>query len=116
MYVKKQIVKQVIELFSEDASYRDDRWETIRAVTNTLRKDFPELDEFGIIQLAFDVDRAFRYIQQHIPSLRGESWLERQRMSGEISREEYDKESEHIDFIRELSLEKHLPFQTRLFE
>lgn len=35
-----------------------------------------------------DIDRAFRYIQQFEPSLRGEKWAERQRKGGEISENE----------------------------
>ena len=108
MYVKKQIVKEVIDLFTDKPEMRDDRWETMRIVTGILRRDNPELSEWGMIQLAFDVDRAFRYVQQHIPQLRGTNWMYRQMRSGEISKEDYETHMEHLDFIKEISIEKQL--------
>ncbi len=112
MYVKKNIIKKVIELFTDKPECRDDRWETIKTVTESIRKEHPEFPEWSMIQLAFDVDRAFRYVQQHIPSLRGKSWLERQLMSGELSKEEYEKHMEHYNFMKEISNES---YQGKLF-
>lgn len=103
MYAKKNVVKKVIDLFTENPEYRDDRWDTIKAVTDSLRETFPDLTEWGIIQLAFDADRAFRYVQQHVPNLRGASWMLRQLMAGEISKEEYEAHMEHYTALKEIS-------------
>lgn len=112
MYVKKQIIQVVINLFSTHPVYRDDRWETIKFVTEFLRREHKDLSEWGLIQLAFDADRAFRYVQQHIPSLRGVDWLERQLMAGEISKEEYQNHIEHYNYLQEINNET---YQGKLF-
>jgi len=102
MYVKKLIIKKVIDLFIEYPVCRDDRWLTIRTITEQLRKENESFNEWAIIQYAFDVDRSFRYVQQHIPSLRGKNWLERQVQSGELSRDEYEKQLENKTYMKDL--------------
>lgn len=105
MYVKKNIIKKVIDLFISNPDCRDDRWQTMKIVTESIRKENPFFSEWQMIQLAFDVDRSFRYVQQHVPSLRGKLWLERQLMSGEMSKAEYDKHMEDCDYIKEVAEE-----------
>jgi len=53
-----------------------------------------------------DIDRAFRYIQQHEPKLRGLHWLKRQRQGGEISKSEYEKlmDDEIENYVKQLKL------------
>lgn len=84
MYVHKKILAKVTELFIVEPSYRDDRWGTIVAVSQSIKRELLISDEIALVKVAFDVDRAFRYIQQHNPELRGETWLERQRQAGEL--------------------------------
>lgn len=84
MYVHKKIVAKVTELFIAEPSYRDERWATIVVVSKSIKSELGITDEIALVKVAFDVDRAFRYIQQHNPELRGETWLERQRQAGEL--------------------------------
>lgn len=102
MYVKKQIVKKVIDLFTKSPAYRDDRWGTIKSVLTSLREENPAFTEWTLVQYAFEVDRSFRYVQQHIPSLRGRTWLKRQAASGQISKEEYDRQMENLKYINSI--------------
>lgn len=111
MYVKKKIISTVMDLFAGDVALRDDRWATIKLVTEKLRKEESFLTEWDIIKLAFDVDRAFRYVQQHVPQLRGEKWLERQKKGGEIDNDDYLNKKEHLDYIAEISKTKNLQIQ-----
>jgi hypothetical protein len=95
MYTPKILVEQVIKLFTEQEEYRDDRYLTIQYIVDKYYKK-----EYGksIIldyKLMSDIDRAFRYIQQYHPKLRGKTWLKRQRQAGEISKEDYIRLTEH---------------------
>ena len=83
MFVHKKILEKVQKLFAEKADYRDERWETIILVSAQIKKEFNIKSEISMMKVAFDVDRAFRYIQQHNPSLRGKTWSERQKRGGE---------------------------------
>jgi hypothetical protein len=83
MYVHKKIIEKVTELFTNEPKYRDERWQTIIKVSNIIKLEFNIKEETSMIKVAFDVDRAFRYIQQHNPKLRGETWLKRQKKAGE---------------------------------
>jgi len=112
MYVKKLIIKKVIDLFIEIPKCRDDRWLTIRCITNELRIENKDWNEWAIIQYAFDVDRAFRYVQQHVPSLRGKTWLDRQFQSGQIKRDEYENRLESEQYIKDIIQEY---YQGKLF-
>jgi methionine synthase II (cobalamin-independent) len=53
-----------------------------------------------------DIDRAFRYIQQYEPKLRGAEWLKRQKQSGEISKSQYENyyDNEIEEIVRQLKL------------
>ena len=79
-----------------------------------IRKAFENKDwnEWAIIQYAFDVDRAFRYVQQHVPSLRGKNWLDRQFQSGQIKRDEYENRLESEQYIKDIIQEY---YQGKLF-
>ena len=83
MYVHKKIIEKVSELFTNEPKYRDERWQTIVKVSNIIKLEFNIKEETSMFKVAFDVDRAFRYIQQHNPKLRGETWLKRQKKAGE---------------------------------
>jgi hypothetical protein len=115
MYIKKEIVAKVMDLFSKQPKYRDERLETVKIVSEQIAAE-NGLDLWGTVLVAFDVDRTFRYVQQHVPSLRGDTWLARQRQSGEISEEEYQSLKEHLDFIKDLAEENKLGFQPSLFQ
>ncbi len=90
----------------------------MKLITEKIREELPLplLSEWGLVQLAFDVDRSFRYVQQHIPSLRGRTWLLRQRMAGEISEEEYQNHVNSIELLRDIAKDNDMPFQGNLFE
>jgi hypothetical protein len=93
MYVKRILIGQIIKLFTEEPDYRDDRMETVKAIVEKYyRKEYGK-DIVATCKLVFDIDRGFRYIQQHVPQLRGKDWLIRQKISGEMSQEEYEKKS-----------------------
>lgn len=84
MYVHNKILEKVRILFTEQPEYRDERWATIVMVSKQIRDELRITDEIALVKIAFDVDRAFRYIQQHEPNLRGETWLARQKKGGEF--------------------------------
>jgi len=89
MYVKRILIAQIIKLFTDEPDYRDDRMATIEKIVELhYRKEYGK-DIVATCKLVFDIDRGFRYIQQHVPQLRGKDWLVRQKISGEISEDEY---------------------------
>ena len=91
MYVAKILVEQVIKLFVDKPDFRDDKYLTIEYIVNTYyRKEYGKsiVTDFKLMS---DIDRAFRYIQQHEPSLRGKEWLKRQKQGGELSKSDYDR-------------------------
>ena len=49
-----------------------------------------------------DIDRAFRYVQQFQPQLRGKNWIDRQRQAGEISAKEFEYMKSAQDDIDEI--------------
>lgn len=90
MYVAKILVEQVIKLFIEQPNYRDDNYGTIEYI---VKKHYA--DDYGKsitvdFKLMSDISRAYRYIQQFEPKLRGENWLKRQRQGGVLSKSAYD--------------------------
>lgn len=92
MYVHKKILEKVTQLFTDEPYYRDERWETIVKITNVIKDEFKITNEMSMIKVAFDVDRAFRYVQQHDATLRGKTWLKRQKQAGEIPPSDEDGE------------------------
>jgi hypothetical protein len=111
-YIKKDIVQKMIAVFLKSPELRDDRWGAMKIVIEQVQKENPTFDLWVLIRLAFDVDRSFRYVQQHIPTLRGEKWTERQVMSGEMTAEEEDEYKEQVIYMRQIDYET----QLRLFE
>ena len=110
MYAPKIVIQQVIKLFTEEPSYRDDRYGTIvRIVTEHYYQDYGK-SIYVDFKLMTDIDRSFRYIQQYEPKLRGSEWLKRQRQSGEISKNEYhtfqDSNNEIEEIVKQLNLFK----------
>lgn len=89
MYVNKVILNKVINLFTEQPDLRDNRWATIKLVVEYLKIEFKEFNEELVIKYAFDADRAFRYVQQHIPALRGSHWNKRQKMGGRLTKDDF---------------------------
>lgn len=84
MYVNALITNKVIELFKDNPELRDNRKKTIHIVLNQLKKDHKNISEETLVNLSFNIDRAFREVQQKHPQLRGTTWLKRQVMSGEL--------------------------------
>lgn len=94
MYIKKEIVTLMVNYLTNNIDGRDNRIAAIESVYNTLQSEHQEITGFSLVLLAFDIDRAFRYVQQHVPKLRGKEWLYRQYISGEITKDEYLASSE----------------------
>jgi len=92
MYVHKKILEKVSQLFTEEPEYRDERWNTIVKVSTLIKDEFKITNEMSMIKVAFDVDRAFRYVQQHNPKLRGKTWAKRQKQAGEIPPKDDDND------------------------
>lgn len=84
MYVHKQIIQKVTDLFVRNPAFRDERFNTVVLISQEIKRELQITDESSMIKVAFDVDRAFRYVQQHNPELRGTTWLQRQKQAGEI--------------------------------
>ena len=106
MYVSKIIIEQVIKLFIEKPEYRDDKYITIEYIVNTYYKEHYGKSIMTDFKMMTDIDRAFRYIQQYEPKLRGNEWLRRQRQGGEISKSDYERmiENEITKIVKQLEL------------
>lgn len=102
MYIHSKIIANLITLFKESPEYRDDKWGTIRKVTNLIKLEHDLTDELSTMKIAVYVDRTFRYVQQHFPELRGKKWIERQKMAGAMRGDfaSYKTESERIQYIQ----------------
>ena len=87
-FVTKSLYRQIVKLFTDYPEYRDDRYKTFEyIVTHFYTREYGR-GIVNIFVLAHNIDRAFRYVQQHVPELRGENWLQRQRQAGEITEDE----------------------------
>jgi len=106
MYTPKIVIQQVIKLFTDEPEFRDNRYGTIeKIVTDYYMNDYGN-SIYVDFKLMTDIDRAFRYIQQYEPKLRGAEWLKRQRQSGEISKSEYESHNDNIieELVKQLNL------------
>lgn len=84
MYVHEQVIQSVIKLLHTTPQFRDDRWGTIKRVWVDLKYELGVLDDIALLRLGFEVDRAYMYVQQHYPELRGDTWAQRHKKSGDI--------------------------------
>jgi hypothetical protein len=82
MYVQKTLIERVIKLFIENPKMRDDKYATVEYVVNKYYKSHIGKSVKTDFKLYSDIDRAFRYIQQHEKSLRGDNWKKRQKQGG----------------------------------
>lgn len=89
MYVKKDLLFQIITLFKEQPIFRDDCWLTLEYIVNKYYRDKFGENILVTAKLLFDIDRGFRYTQDKFPQLRGKEWLKRQWMGGELSAADY---------------------------
>lgn len=102
MYVAKTLVYRVIKLFREEPKYRDDQWATMeRLINDHYSAWYGSKNISQSAKIVFDISRAFRYVQQHIPQLRGTTWKKRQiqggeRFKGEITDKELKKACEQL--------------------
>jgi hypothetical protein len=87
MYFRKNLIEQVINLFITIPEYRDNRIGTVEYIINKYYKNYLGKSIKTDFKLFTDIDRAFRYIQQNEPSLRGIYWGKRQKKSGRYSSE-----------------------------
>ena len=83
VYIKKELIQQVVHLFRDNVAIRDDRFATVNTIVNTHYRGWFGNNIGVTAKLIFDIDRAFRYVQQHIPELRGKTWVARQKRGGE---------------------------------
>ena len=102
MYVKRILIEQMINLFTREPEIRDDRMKAISRVVNKHYKKQFGKSVTATSKLLFDIDRSFRYIQQHIPELRGRGWSRRQMISGEISKAEYEDQQKSQKQVRKI--------------
>jgi len=104
MYVPKIVIEQVIKLFTEEPSFRDNKYATIeRIVTEYYISEYGK-SIYTDFKLMTDIDRSFRFIQQYIPELRGDEWLKRQRQGGRISKNDYDDSNNIEELVKQLNL------------
>jgi hypothetical protein len=71
MYSKAIVIQQTIKLFTDKVEYRDDRYGTVNYIVSTYYMETYGRNIKVDFKLMTDIDRAFRYIQQFEPSLRG---------------------------------------------
>jgi hypothetical protein len=111
MFVRHILFAQVIKLFTDEPKYRDDRWATVeRIILQHYEFEFGR-SILASCKLAYDIDRAFRYVQQHVPELRGRTWMKRQWQAGEISRAEYEENGEVEQAFRKVCEQMHINFE-----
>lgn len=70
MYSKKIVIQQTVKLFTDNESYRDDRYGTVEYIIKTYYLESYGRSVRTDFKLMTDIDRAFRYIQQFEPNLR----------------------------------------------
>ncbi len=110
-YISKELLFQVIDTFQKEKALRDSRMGTIEHIINLHYKDWFGDNIRVSAKLVFDIDRAFRYVQQHLPELRGENWLQRQKMAGEIGDESIFTSGGDLNQIKEISNQMKLKFE-----
>lgn len=113
MYVRKILTEQIINLFTSEPEYRDDRWGTIEFLIANYYRDEYGKNILSTAKLVFDIDRGFRYVQQHIPKLRGKTWLKRQLQAGEISKSHFEsmKDVEMENDVKDLCKQLKMDFE-----
>ncbi len=84
LYIKKELIQQVILLFQDNVKIRDSRLGTINYIISTYYRGWFGRDIIVSSKILFDIDRAFRFVQQHFPELRGSTWASRQKRGGEL--------------------------------
>lgn len=110
-YVSNKIIAHVIDLFRKEPKYRDDRQGTVLRIIKDFYSPVWGHNMKNDCKLVYDVDRAFRFVQQHVPQLRGAKWHWRQYMSGEISRKEYELSMKNINSLKNLCVQQELKFE-----
>lgn len=102
-YVRGDVLKHVINLFTNEPFYRDERHLTVEKIIESHYRYMYGKNVIIDFKLTSDIDRAFRLVQQEIKELRGEKWLQRQLLAGEISKEDYQEITGMKEQINELS-------------
>ncbi len=110
-YISKELLFQVIDLFQKEKAFRDSRMGTIEQIITLHYRDWWGDNIRVSAKLVFDIDRAFRYVQQHLPELRGENWVQRQKMAGEIGDESIFTSGGDLKQIKEISNQLKLKFE-----
>ncbi len=110
-YIKRELIYQVIKLFKDDKEIRDSRFGTIERIIEQHYRGWFGGNLKVSAKLVFDIDRAFRYVQQHIPELRGKNWLLRQKMGGELKDDDFVKNQREVDEIKKMSAQMKLDFK-----
>ena len=110
MYVKKQVIAQVIKLFTDEPKYRDFKYGTITKIVKTHYSNEFGNDIEATCKLIMEIDRANRFIQQHVPALRGKNWLKRQKQGGVISADEYEKQLAISKALKKICLQLEMQF------
>lgn len=110
MYVQRILIEQIIKLFTEKPEYRDNHYGTIEYIVSNHYSDEYGKSVKADFKLMTDISRGFRYIQQFEPTLRGKTWIQRQWKAGEISREEYERQTEMSEEIKSVMKQMKIDF------
>jgi hypothetical protein len=70
MYIRRELIAQIIRLFQQQPECRDDKWKTIETIIHNHYALSFGTNLRASAKIIFDIDRGFRLIQQHIPELR----------------------------------------------
>jgi hypothetical protein len=109
-YVRKELLQQVIRLFRDYPFYRDNRLDTVEWIFKNYYKSWVNINNIKTVAvILYDIDRAFRLIQQHAPELRGKQWRARQKQGGRKFAE-YDKDKNYDAEIEEVCNQLSLTF------
>jgi hypothetical protein len=108
MFVKKEVIAQVVKLFTEEPKCRDMKFGTIERVVELHYKEEFGANVEATAKLVMEIDRAYRFIQQHVPALRGRKWLKRQNQGGVITAEEYKSQMASINAIKKICIQLEL--------
>jgi hypothetical protein len=111
MYVRREIIVNVINLFKANPKMRDNRIATIECLVEKHYAEWFGKNVKASAILVMDIDRAFRLVQQYTPDLRGKNWLKRQKQSGEITADEYKKAMRTIGYIKSITSQLKLTFE-----
>jgi hypothetical protein len=104
--MNKYISRLIIYTLKNNLDARDDVYLTIQIVHDKemqllcySKEEYYEAFYSGSLSSVYTIGRAWRFVQERHPELRGKEWEERQRKAGLMSREIIDEKNRQLDLF-----------------